>query len=430
MEDVERRYSRIKKGHFVEPPPRNLPPEKKRVKRLVASGERVDDEFLNGWHPSPVETVKMKRCTVSAESFERFAKACSTLRGVAIVESDFLAFSPSLGLSRVFATLDHLSLAYTQNVTDELLGEIRHPADTSSELWEDGLDSLKEAFLNRANLEAGEESSGSSETEEEDDDEEQKEGKLVDEEQKNEASDGEVQTNQKGADEEKEDEEHHRAAEIIISPRPHSIPLTRLDLSGSAVTDSRLIRIAERCPHLEYVKLSLCDALTSTSISALGLLCTSLEHLDLAGCFRIADDAVAAVAYGSRMSLRSLILSGCRALQDSALLNLETCVGLETVEAVACPLLTREGIARLSEMDTLRTIKVSLCKGFCKSDAAEVDISSAAKITIVGDMAEPPRLVKRWKQIPPKRQICAQDWGFNFSGAAKKKKKKKKGGRR
>ena len=120
-----------------------------------------------------------------------------------------------------------------------------------------------------------------------------------------------------------------------------------INLSGCAISDSGLINIAERSPLLASAKLSMCHKLTSESISALGLLCPKLRFVDIAGCIRVTTDGVTTLAFGSRHSLETIVLSGLPLLTDDALISLELCEQLVSVDIIACPQVTCAGIASL-----------------------------------------------------------------------------------
>jgi hypothetical protein len=91
------------------------------------------------------------------------------------------------------------------------------------------------------------------------------------------------------------------------------------------------------------------------------LLFRGVEYLDLSGCEKLSDSAVADV--GQMASLRVLSLMGCEQITDFALEGLASAATLEELDLSFCNQITDQGLSHLSRLPALRSLVLDYCYG-------------------------------------------------------------------
>lgn len=138
--------------------------------------------------------------------------------------------------------------------------------------------------------------------------------------------------------------------------------LKELVISGQRVTDNGVCDIAQSCPFLRRLDISMCGEITDAALESLALHCADIRILScsrrVGTAPRLTDRGVEAIARGCRQ-LSSLDLEGCEGVSDSTLHTLATrCFELRELDVRECPLLTDTGLAAV--MWSCRRLR-SLC---------------------------------------------------------------------
>ena len=140
--------------------------------------------------------------------------------------------------------------------------------------------------------------------------------------------------------------------------------LRELRLKGvsASVGDPTLAALGAHCPNLAILDASGLT-ITDAGVRALADGCTQLSHIFLAGCKRVGNEGVSALAANCGERLRLLDLQGCSTVGDVAALRLaECCPSLSTVSFQCCPGLTDTGFAALVEHCPLMHVTLKHCK--------------------------------------------------------------------
>ncbi|XP_043944447.1 dynein regulatory complex subunit 6 [Protopterus annectens] len=111
------------------------------------------------------------------------------------------------------------------------------------------------------------------------------------------------------------------------------------------VSDITLLRIAQRCHSLTYLRLCYCEAMTDAGFEVLGNL-SSLLSIDLSGT-GISDQSLAVI--GSNTGIKELTLSECPGITDMGIQKFCTQVkGLEHLDISHCFCLTNQSLKTLA----------------------------------------------------------------------------------
>lgn len=173
--------------------------------------------------------------------------------------------------------------------------------------------------------------------------------------------------------------------------------LLSLDLSGWNITDRCVVRITEKCSNLKYLclrscrsitdlaiariavlpdlqNLNLCKysatAITDSSITKIGERCHNLQVLSLCNCCAIIDVSVCCIADGCRQ-LKRLDLWCCFAVSDVGLSRVaEKCKGLKRLNISYCNITDDAIFASAERSFHLKILYAEWCHGL--SDAAVV----------------------------------------------------------
>ncbi|XP_061438068.1 F-box and leucine-rich repeat protein 13 isoform X2 [Rhineura floridana] len=96
----------------------------------------------------------------------------------------------------------------------------------------------------------------------------------------------------------------------------------------SYVTDSALIKIAQRCPNLIYLNLRYCQAVTDAGIETL-ILMSSLAYINISG-INVTDQALDTL--GKQWRLKEITISECKLISDSGIKKF--CVDLRRLDYI------------------------------------------------------------------------------------------------
>ncbi|XP_054548485.1 dynein regulatory complex subunit 6 isoform X2 [Talpa occidentalis] len=167
---------------------------------------------------------------------------------------------------------------------------------------------------------------------------------------------------------------------------PVSIRIRELNLSNCVhLGDASIVKLAERCPNLNYLSLRNCEHLTNlgiehlvhifslisvdlsgTEISNEGLMILSrhkkLKELSLAECYKITDNGIRAFCKGS-LILEHLDVSYCFQLSDEIIKALAIyCVNLTSLSIAGCPKITDSAMEMLTaKCHYLHILDISGC---------------------------------------------------------------------
>lgn len=99
--------------------------------------------------------------------------------------------------------------------------------------------------------------------------------------------------------------------------------LRSLDLSHTSVTDDVIFSLAARCgSKLQFLALHGCTKLSSRALRAIADMCTHLRFLDIGGVPAVDDDTLAYIVRARGATLRTLVLSDCTKLSDTAMAHI------------------------------------------------------------------------------------------------------------
>lgn len=87
-----------------------------------------------------------------------------------------------------------------------------------------------------------------------------------------------------------------------------------MSLCASVATDLGIGALAEHCPDLRQLDLTLCQNISNDCLSRLAIACPRLRHLGAGGVESLSDDVV--TAWSHLQGLQSLNIRGCRNLTD------------------------------------------------------------------------------------------------------------------
>ncbi|KAG6555990.1 hypothetical protein Mapa_001930 [Marchantia paleacea] len=149
------------------------------------------------------------------------------------------------------------------------------------------------------------------------------------------------------------------------------IQLRHDSLRRLQIQKCRVLRIAIRCPQLEY----LCLKRTGTASAMLH--CPRLLTLDVSSCHKLSDAGVRAAATACPL-LASLDISNCAYVSDETLREISiACNNLRTLDASYCPNISLEGV----RMPMLIDLKLQSCEGIISSSMAA--LSSCAMLEVL-----------------------------------------------
>jgi len=106
---------------------------------------------------------------------------------------------------------------------------------------------------------------------------------------------------------------------LFAGHQDSSLPLKRLNLSNTSISDSVICFIAKKCPMLEDINLSGCVNLTNLSLSALAQYCKKISHVNFAECNKMTNYGIQIIAQESKNNLKSIDLTDCSSIDDEAL---------------------------------------------------------------------------------------------------------------
>uniref|UniRef100_A0A8C3A6J0 F-box and leucine-rich repeat protein 13 n=1 Tax=Cyclopterus lumpus TaxID=8103 RepID=A0A8C3A6J0_CYCLU len=124
-----------------------------------------------------------------------------------------------------------------------------------------------------------------------------------------------------------------------------------LDISGCNIQDQKYntiqLALVENSLDLEHVDVSHCGALSDSAIRAVSFYCRGLVTLRMSGCPKMTDMAVQYLTSGSQY-LRELDVSGCVLLTDRSLRRLErVCPPLGSISMVCCSSISKVAALKL-----------------------------------------------------------------------------------
>ncbi|KAL2631590.1 hypothetical protein R1flu_016276 [Riccia fluitans] len=148
------------------------------------------------------------------------------------------------------------------------------------------------------------------------------------------------------------------------------IQLRHDSLRRLQIQKCRVLRIAIRCPQLEY----LCLKRTGTASAMLH--CPRLITLDVSSCHKLSDAGVRAAATACPL-LASLDISNCAYVSDETLREISiACNNLRTLDASYCPNISLEGV----RMPMLIDLKLQGCEGIISSSMAALSSCSMLEV--------------------------------------------------
>ncbi|GBG72416.1 hypothetical protein CBR_g11995 [Chara braunii] len=140
---------------------------------------------------------------------------------------------------------------------------------------------------------------------------------------------------------------------VLGSTHAQEILVRHDSLQELQIVKCRVIRIAVRCPQLEFLSLK------STSAASASLTCPQLLHLDVSNCHKLPDSGVRAAATLCPL-LQVLDVKSCENVTDETLRDIAVaCPSLTKLDASHCPGLALEGL----RMPNLVEMKLEGCEG-------------------------------------------------------------------
>ena len=158
-------------------------------------------------------------------------------------------------------------------------------------------------------------------------------------------------------------------ASAITSPL---FSLTTLNLSlCKALTDSSIERIAKLVPNLIHLDLGGCSFITANGLMFIAWGLSKLKHLNLRGCKLISDRGIGNIcghnvnvtgAKGN-LGLENLVLQDCQKLSDQTLKHISTGLNkLKLLNLSFCCRITDTGIRYLAKMSSLKHLQLRMCQ--------------------------------------------------------------------
>jgi len=107
-------------------------------------------------------------------------------------------------------------------------------------------------------------------------------------------------------------------AVLLGGPQPKSVvlPLRRINLSHTNISDLGILFLVQRCPKLKHIILKACHSITNTSLSLIAQHCQHISSLNFAECSTITDYGVQIIAQQSKTNLGLLDLNDCPGITD------------------------------------------------------------------------------------------------------------------
>ncbi|CAN8066284.1 unnamed protein product [Agarophyton chilense] len=143
--------------------------------------------------------------------------------------------------------------------------------------------------------------------------------------------------------------------------------LRSLDLSHTPVTDDIILSLVARCgPTLQFLALHACTSLSSRALRAIADNCLHLRFLDVGAVPAVDDDTLAYLVRVRGACLRTLVLSHCDKLSDTAMLHIGThCSALMSLTVRSLVSVTDRGLQTLCQRvgHRLQILDVLDCTG-------------------------------------------------------------------
>jgi len=103
-------------------------------------------------------------------------------------------------------------------------------------------------------------------------------------------------------------------------PNPSAtLPLRKINLSHTNITDLGIRVLVQRCPKLKRITLKACQSITNKSLSMIAQHCKNIAELNIAECRNITDYGVQIILQQSKTNLSLLDLNDCSGVTDSIL---------------------------------------------------------------------------------------------------------------
>jgi F-box/leucine-rich repeat protein 2/20 len=166
--------------------------------------------------------------------------------------------------------------------------------------------------------------------------------------------------------------------------------LRALELTDSKIKDEVISSLVSTCTNLESINLSYSDLIHDLTPQSVTTACVHLKSLKLSGCTQLTDSAFRDI--GKCSKLHTLHVNRCKELSNSALVFIAKCSNLRTLEMSECVRIDDDGIACIAEgCGYLETIVVASCSKITNEGVNTlarrcpmleyVDLSALCKIT-------------------------------------------------
>ncbi|XP_040827156.1 dynein regulatory complex subunit 6 [Ochotona curzoniae] len=164
--------------------------------------------------------------------------------------------------------------------------------------------------------------------------------------------------------------------------------LVSVDLSGTVISNEGLILLS-RHKKLKELSLSDCSKFTDVGIQIFCKSSRNLEHLDVSYCPQLSDEIIKALAIYC-VNLTSLNIAGCPKITDSAMEMLSAkCHYLHILDISGCILLTDQVLEDLQlGCKQLRILKMQYCRLISREGAKKM---SAIVQQVEYNSSDPPR---------------------------------------
>ena len=135
----------------------------------------------------------------------------------------------------------------------------------------------------------------------------------------------------------------------VVSLAQSCTGLASLNVSGSAqLTDGAIVTLAQHCHGLRHLNLKDCHELTGLAISILARSCKNLTTIDLGNCTHIDDKSMAELAEACPGLVR-ICLRCCHKLGDQAIMQLaRNCLQLQYIDLRYCAKITDDSVRALA----------------------------------------------------------------------------------
>jgi len=105
-------------------------------------------------------------------------------------------------------------------------------------------------------------------------------------------------------------------ATLLGEPQSAVLPLRKINLSYTNISDLGIRLLVQRCPKLKSITLKACRSITNVSLSLIAQHCQNISELNVAECTFIGNYGVQIIAQQAKTKLGLLDLNDCPEITD------------------------------------------------------------------------------------------------------------------